>query len=179
MRTSILRCAIVAAFILLIPATAMHVSDEWNWTFFDFIFAFILLFSAGLAFVCIAKQGSTIAYRTAAALAVASMFLLVWVNAAVGIVGDDDSMSLMYPGVVLIGLSTAFLLRTKPSGMAQALVLTASAMACAAAVALLVEPHAAPGPLPILGIHVFFCALFLISAFLFHRATPKPFREVL
>jgi hypothetical protein len=175
MRTDIIRTLIVTGLILCIPAAAMRISEGWNWSLFDFIFAFVLLFSVGMGYAVIARQGSTILYRAGSVLAVASMLLLVWVNAAVGIAGDDDPMNVMYPGVVMFGIVAAFLLRRVTHGMAKALFLTAGALALAGAFVILFRPHAAPGLLPILGIHAFFIMLFCTSALLF-RVAPDPAR---
>lgn len=87
---SLVRILAVTGCILLIPAVGMLVSDDWDWGFFDFVFAAVLLSGCGLLYELAARQTGDIAYRLPAALAVLGAFLLAWVNAAVGIIGDDN-----------------------------------------------------------------------------------------
>jgi hypothetical protein len=119
--------AAVVAFILLIPLVAMQFSDEWNWNLFDFAFAGTLLFGAALAYEWVAKKGGTTAYRAAVGVAVATALFLVWVNAAVGIIGDDESFNLMYFGVLATGIGGALTTRFRPQGMARAFLAVAIA----------------------------------------------------
>ena len=60
----------------------------WNWASFDFVFWGALLFGTGLTYELIARKGGTIAYRVAVGIACATGFVLVFINAAVGIIGD-------------------------------------------------------------------------------------------
>ena len=113
--------AAVVALILLIPLVAMQFSDEWNWDLFDFIFAGTLLFGAGLTYELVAKKVGTTAYRAAVGVAMATAVVLVWVNAAAGIIGDDGFFNLMYFGVLAIGIVGALVARFQPQGMARAL----------------------------------------------------------
>src|SRR3989344_4880323 len=97
--------AAVVAVILLIPLI-LTIRDGgvegvgWNWTFFDFVFMGILLYGAALAYELVARKMSNSAYRAAVGLAVVTAVLLVWINAAVGIIGDDDGVNLLYFGVL-------------------------------------------------------------------------------
>ena len=75
---STLAIIFTATLILLIPFFAMQVTDEVNWDLFDFVVAWTLLVSAGLAYTFVARQGGTMAYRAATFLAVSTTFLLVW-----------------------------------------------------------------------------------------------------
>ena len=81
---NIIRIAIVTACILLVPllAEAVHGMD-WP----DFVFAGALLFGTGLTYELVARKGGTIAYRVAVGIACATGFVLVFINAAVGIIG--------------------------------------------------------------------------------------------
>lgn len=97
-----LRPAIVTVLILLVPLVAMLLTDEVDWGFFDFVFMGILLFGAGLTYELMARKVHSVTYRTAVGIAVVAFVLLVWINAAVGIIGDDP-LNAMYMGVVAIG----------------------------------------------------------------------------
>lgn len=167
---AILMVAIVTGLLLLIPAIGMQVSDEWNWSFFDFIFMGALIFGTGLTFVLIARKMNNVMYRSAVGLAGAAGFLLLWINAAVEIIGDDNPANLMYLGVLATAFLGAILARFEARGMMRALFATASAHAVVAVIALIFFPAAAPGPLGILTLNGFFIMLWVGSALLFRNA---------
>jgi hypothetical protein len=174
--------AAVVALILLIPLVAMQFSDEWNWNLFDFVFMGTLLFGAGLAYELVAKIGSTAAYRAAVGVAVATAAVLVWVNAAVGIIGNDESFNLMHFGVLAVGIVGALIARLHPRGMAGALFAMSIAQLLVPAMVLatpnlrnvLMEP---PGIAGIFALNAFFAALWLVSAWLFRKAARKQIPE--
>src|SRR5918996_2670547 len=174
-RLRIAAWAAVVALILLIPLIAMQFSDEWNWDLFDFVFAGALLFGAGLTYELVAKKGGTAAYRAAVGIAVTTALILVWVNAAVGIIGDDESVNFMYFGVLAIGMIGALIARLRPQGMARALFAMAIAQMLVPMIVLtipnlrgvLVEP---PGVVGVFGLNAFFVMLWIGSAWLFRKA---------
>jgi hypothetical protein len=167
--------AAVVALILVVPLVAMQFSDEWNWDLFDFVFAGTLLFGAGLAYELVAKRGDTAAYRIAVGLAVATALVLVWVNAAVGIIGHDESFNLMYFGVLAIGIVGALIARLRPQGMARVLFAVAIAQIMVPVIVAMIpnlrgslmEP---PGVVGVFGLNAFFAALWIGSAWLFRKA---------
>jgi hypothetical protein len=77
---SIIRIALLTAFLLLIPLAAMQFSAEVTWNLFDFVVAGTLLFGSGLAYELIARKGGNTTYRSAVGVAVAAALLLVWIN---------------------------------------------------------------------------------------------------
>jgi len=108
--------AVVVALILLIPLVAMQFTSEVNWTLSDFVFAGVLLFGAGLTYELARKAGG-IAYRAAVGVALAAAFLLVWINGAVGIIGNEDNpANLMYGGVLAVGIIGAMIARFQATG---------------------------------------------------------------
>lgn len=113
------------------------------------------------------------AYRAAIGLALAAVFILVWLSLGVGIIGrDGDPANLMYFGVLAVGIIGAIIARLQPHGMARALIATALAQALVAAIALIAGlglPWS--GPVEILLLNGFFVALFTGAAWLFRRAT--------
>ena len=159
--------AIATALILLLPLTA-----GWAWTLFDFVFAGVLIFGTGLAFVLAARKVGNIAYRAAVGVALAAAFLLVWVTGAVGIIGsEDNNANLMYFGVLAVGFLGAIVARFRPHGMARALFATALAQALVALIVLafgLGLPWSPP--VEILALNGFFFAMFAGSAVLFRYA---------
>jgi len=107
-----------AACLLLLPLLAMRFSDEVNWTGFDFLaFATLLLVSGGLFELALRVSGHR-AYRAATALALAAALLLVWANAAVGIIGSEDNpTNRLFDGVLALGLVGALIARLRAAGM--------------------------------------------------------------
>jgi hypothetical protein len=113
---------------------------------------------------------SNTAYRFAVGIALTAAFLIVWLNAAAGLIGieDDDPANLLYVGVLAIGFIGAIIARLQPRGLARALLATALAQALVGAIAL--ELPNTAGPLQILVLHGVFVALFVGAALLFRYA---------
>jgi len=161
-----------AAGLLLLPLVAGA-----PWTGFDFLFAGAILAAVGGAFELAVRMSPSIAYRAGVAVALAASFLLVWVNAAVGIIGsEDDPANLMYFGVLAVALLGAAVAAFRADGMARAMFAAAIAQALVAAIALLagmgaLEP---PGRTGILALNLFFAMLWILSAALFRKAAREP-----
>jgi hypothetical protein len=165
---SVLGVAIATAILLLIPLLA-----NWPWTLGDFVFAGAMIFGTGLAYVLVARTGGNVAYRFAVGVALAAAFLLVWINLAVGIIGEPDEVAnLMYIGVLAVGIAGAFVARFQQQEMARALLATAFAQALVAVIALIfgLGSESPPGVLGILILNGFFVSLFVGSALLFRYA---------
>ncbi|MEO3865383.1 hypothetical protein [Rheinheimera fenheensis] len=76
--------AVAAASLLLIPFTAMQLTDEVNWSNGDFIMMALLLFFSSSAFVVVARKVAP-AQRLWLALGVVLVFFYCWAELAVGI----------------------------------------------------------------------------------------------
>lgn len=163
--------ASIIAAILTVPLLA-----NWPWTGSDFVFAVVALFGSALVYELVARQGSTTTYRTAVGLAVATALLLVWINAAVGIIGDGDldSPNALYFGMLILGLISAIVSRFQPQGMSRTLFGMAIAQMLVPIIALFIwNPQTtswAPGVLPVFMLNAGFAVLFAGSALLFRRA---------
>jgi hypothetical protein len=119
---------------------------------------------------------SNTAYRIAVGLALTAAFLIVWLNAAAGLIGieDDDPANLLYVGVLAIGFIGANIARLQPRGLARVLFATALAQALVGVIALKL-PNTASS-VQILILHGVFVALFAGAALLFRYAARKGFR---
>jgi hypothetical protein len=119
----------------------------------------------------ILKRQST-SYKFALGLALAGPLLLLWVNLAVGIIGEpDDLANLIFAGVLAVGVFGAVVGRLQPLGMSRALFATALAQLLAAVIILLTGLGFPPsGPKWVLTFNGFFVVLWLASAWLFRRA---------
>ena len=154
-----------AAALMLLPLLAMRVTNEMDWGPGDFMFLSILLGGVGVAYELAARMTGSRAYRAALSVALAAAFILVWMNLAVGIIGSEDNpANLMYGGVLAVGIVGAVIARSRPLGMARAMVATAIVQALVFVIAL-VGGLGFTGP-----ITVFFAALWLISSWLFRKA---------
>jgi hypothetical protein len=116
---------------------------------------------------------SNTAYRFAVGLALTAAFLIVWLNAAAGLIGieDDDPANLLYGGVLAIGFIGAIVARLQPRGLARALFATALAQALVGAIALKLPNTASSVQIVI--VHGVFVALFAGAALLFRYAARK------
>ena len=111
------------------------------------------------------------AYRFAVGVALAAVFLLVWMNAAVGGILGDDPANMMYFGVLLVGFVGSVIAHLEPQGMSRALFATAFAMVLVPAIALIIgTPAFANGVVAVFGLHSVFAMLFVGSALLFRKA---------
>jgi hypothetical protein len=154
-----------AALLLLVPAVAMQFTEEMAWGPADFaLFGTMLVGACGTYELAARVTGNT-SYRAAAGVALATAFILVWLNLAVGVIGDEGNpANLMYGGVLAVGIIGALVARFQPQGMARALAGTALAQALAAVIALIAGWGNA------LILTGFFVALWLTSARLFRKA---------
>lgn len=126
----------IAVAIILTPLVAMQFTREVRWTPLDFVFAIVVIGGTGALFEVAVRLSGSLAYRAGAALALLASLTLVWVEGAVGIVGESGNpLSLMFAGVLLIELVGSLAGRFKAQGMAYAMGATAFAQLVAAAVA--------------------------------------------
>jgi hypothetical protein len=167
--------ALCVGLLLLIPLIGMQVSDEVAWSPFDFIFMGTLLFGAALLYEVVAKRMNNRAYRAAAGLAALTSVLLVWINGAVGIIGDGPANAL-YLGVLAVGFLGALSVRFRPKGMSHVLFVTALFQLFVPVVALIVwgsDISWSPGVFRVLGLNAFFAIMFTGSGLLFRQANEE------
>jgi hypothetical protein len=169
---SVVGVALTTACILLLFLLAMLLTDEMNWGLFDFVFAGALIFGTGLTYVLVAGKGGTTAYRFAVGIALAAVFLLIWLNLAVGIIGSEDNpANLLYGGVLAVGFLGAILAELRPRGMARVLFAMALAQTLVPVIALIIwRPQLTSGVLGVLTLNGFFVTLFVGSGLLFRSA---------
>ncbi|GAB5409625.1 MAG: hypothetical protein BalsKO_19900 [Balneolaceae bacterium] len=168
----LLRLTIGTLAILMIPLIAMQFSDEVTWTPLDFVIAGGLIFGTGMSYVLISRLSNNSIYRVALLLALLSAFLLVWLNAAVGLVGsENDSFNLIYFGVLVILIVGAFISRFKATGMANTLFVTAVIQGSTILIALFANMHQSSesSVVEIILVNGFFVTLFSISGGLFWK----------
>ena len=164
-----------AGLILLIPLIAMQFTDEVRWNVADFVVAGALLLSVGVPLELTVGKTGNAAYRWAVGVALATAFLLIWVNVAVGILGSEhNDANVLYGGVLVIGFVGALLSRFRPLGMTYAMAATALAQAAVAVGALVAGWGALEsGAFEVLVLNGFFVALWAGSAVLFREAAQE------
>lgn len=154
-----------AAGLILLPLLAMQLTTQVDWEASDYRFAVGLVVGLGLAFEFAARRTGKRAYRAGIGIALAAGLLLAWINLAVGIIGSENNpANYIYFAVIGVAVAGAVLARLRPAGMAVAMAAAAVAQVLAAIYAV-VAGFGFTGP-----ITIFFAGLWLISAWLFHKA---------
>ena len=154
----------MAAGLLLLPWVAMRFTKGIVWDETDFIFAGALIGGIGVTFELTVRTTRNNAYRAGVAAALAASFLLVWINAAVGMIGSEDNpLNLIFAGVLAIALLGAILARFRAEGMARAMMAAAIAQVLAGAVGTFTDVRGGI-------LSAIFAAPWLLSAALFGKA---------
>lgn len=174
----IISLVLVTGCFLLIPLLAMQFTNEVDWTLSDFIFAGGLLFGTGLMYILVTRilatrKADDTPYRVAVGFALFTGLFLIWVNAAVGIIGSEDNpFNVMYFGVIAVGIIGGLSARFQPQGMIRTMFAMALAQALITAIALIGGFYQTPPStvFHIMGVNGFFITLFVVSALLFRYA---------
>jgi hypothetical protein len=155
--------------VLLLPAFAMQFTSEVNWTASDFVFAAILLGLVGGVVELAARFARPGTARAGYILGGFTAFLTFWTNAAVGFIGDDDGVNVMFFLMVLAGLVAGAAARFRPRVMRWIAVLIAAGQYAVGIAALWMMPgHAVEW-----GVLTFFALLWSVCGWCFHRAAIK------
>ena len=159
-----------AALLLLLPAVAMRLhADGVDWHARDF-----LVFGAMLATACglyelATRTSGDIRYRAAAGIAVATGFLTVWANLAVGMIGSEgNAFNLWFAGVLAVALVGAALARLRAAGMATAMLVSGIAQAL-----VVVAAFAIGGDARGAAVSAVFVMPWWLSAALFHASARR------
>lgn len=126
-----------AAALLCVPAVAMRFPGSgFDWSASDFVMMGALFAGVLGGYEFLAARAPSVAYRAAAVLTMLGLFLLIWLNLAVGIIGsENDNANLMFAGVIAIIVGGACIARFEAGGMSKALFAAAGAQALVGVVA--------------------------------------------
>jgi hypothetical protein len=163
----------IAVALILTPLVAMQFTKEVNWTVGDFVFAAVMIGGVGLLFEFAVRASRSWAYRGGVAVGLATTFLLIWINGAVGIVGNEDNpVNLVFGVIILMALAGTIVARAKAKGMVRAMTVAgcAQALVGVAVFARGIAAHEPPGAFGLLILIEFFAGLWFISAMLFGKA---------
>ncbi|MXO73402.1 DUF2244 domain-containing protein [Alteraurantiacibacter buctensis] len=106
------------AALLALPAIAMRMTPEVYWTGSDFLFAGVLLGVLGAGTELAIVVGRSAPHKVGIAIAVLALFLTVWINGAVGMLGsEDEPTNLAFIGMALAGVTVGLALRFRPAAM--------------------------------------------------------------
>lgn len=158
--------------LLMLPALAMQMTGEVNWTASDFVFAAILLGFVGTVVELAARFARPGAPRIGYILAGFTAFFTFWSNAAVGIIGDEDSVNVFFFLLVVAALFAGMIFRFRPNAMRWIAAMLAIAQYVVGIAALSMMPgHAVEW-----GFLTIFALLWLTAAWCFNRAVVAPAR---
>lgn len=154
--------------LLMVPWLA-----RFPWSRSDFIVAGTIFAIVGAAFELAVRASGNTSYRLGAAAAIATAFLTVWINLAVGIIGNEDNpLNLMFFGVIGAALVGVIVARFKADGMARAMTVAGAIQALIGIAVFILDAGATepPGRIGLLLLIEFFAGTWLLSAWLFRRA---------
>ena len=143
------------------------------WDLVDFAVFGAMLLVVGSLYALVRRKTASARCRVAFGVALGAAFVLVWVNGAVGIIGDENNdANMMYFGVLAVGVLGTIVARFQPLGMARAMYATATAQIAVAVIALIAGLGSAATAWPgdILVLTGIFVTLWLSSAWLFRTA---------
>jgi hypothetical protein len=158
----------VPVVLLLLPLIAGA-----PWTGSDYATAGALFLVAGLTIELAMRSSRDGAFRAGAGIAVAAAFLLLWVNLAVGFLGDEGNRAnLLFVLVIALALAGGMVARFRAAGLARAMFVTAAAQVLVGMVAL-GAGWATPGRAGLYEVVLgtgLFTALWLAASWLFARS---------
>jgi hypothetical protein len=162
-----------AVALLLLPLIAMQFTHEVNWTLSDFIFAGVIFAIVGGTFELAVRASGNWAYRAAVALALAGGFFTVWINLAVGIVGNEDNpINLVFFVTILIAVAGSISARFAAEGMKRAMAVTGIFQALVGLFIFFADIGSGdpPGAIKLLILILALAGFWLASALLFRKA---------
>jgi hypothetical protein len=165
---TMLRVALGALAVLMVPLVASRVVEGWNWSAGSFVFVYVLFFVTGMVYAAIARKMAAWSYKAGVAVALVTGFGLGWSN-MVHVADSENPANLVYYSVLAVGAVGAWLARLEARGLAR----TLFAMAATLALIAVILPSGAPPYLArnmAIG-HVVFVALFTASGLLFRHAS--------
>ncbi|MDX5326259.1 MAG: hypothetical protein LPK80_08350 [Bacteroidota bacterium] len=166
---------IVTGFALSIPLIAMQFTVKVNWDLLDFSVAGLLLVSSGLAFRWLVWKSNDPWFRIGSIIGILAVFLLIWSNLAVGLIGCGPNLpNLLFGLIPLIGIIGAIRSHFSSKGLFGSMVTMAIATLTMGIVSFLLSDlkNRESSFTAILLVTGFFSFLFLVSA-LFFKVSEK------
>lgn len=167
---TVVRVALVALGLLMVPLVASRVVEGWNWPPQAFVLTYVLFFGTGMAYALIARRMGAWAYKAGVALALMTGFAMGW-GTMVHTSESENPANLLYFGVLAVGAVGAWLVRLDARGLARTMFVMATLLALLGSTLPRLSPGAMPGPEgnPMLVLAVF-VGLFATAGLLFRHA---------
>ncbi|HXU21819.1 MAG TPA: hypothetical protein VN788_14650 [Verrucomicrobiae bacterium] len=165
---TMLRVALGALAVLMVPLVASQFVEGWNWPAGAFVRVYVLFFATGMVFALVARRMGALSYKAGVGVALVAGFALGW-STMVQTAHSGHPERLWYLSVLVVGFIGACLARLKAAGLA----VTLFAMAAVLALISVVLPSGAPSDMALrmaVG-HGVFVALFTASGLLFRHAS--------
>jgi len=165
---TMLRAALVALGLLMVPLVASRMTPGWNWPPRAFVLVYVLFFGTALAYGLIARKMGAWTYKAGVGVALVAGFALGW-STMVQTADSGHPERLWYLSVLVVGFIGACLARVKAPGLA----VTLFAMAATLALIAVILPSGAPPDMAgrmAIG-HGVFVVLFLASGLMFRHAS--------
>jgi hypothetical protein len=171
--SKIIRALVISSLLLVVPFVASLFVDGMNWSRFDYVFAWLMFSFISLAFTFVLSSTANMSYKLAVGAAVVGAFTLVWIDGAVGIIGESES-NVMYLGVIALLILGAAISRLRATGMSITLFAAALAQALVPVIALVLgEKDFAPGVLTVFILNAGWVVLFAFAGLLFRSAAQE------
>ncbi|HNY41554.1 MAG TPA: hypothetical protein PKJ41_14230 [Bryobacteraceae bacterium] len=165
---TILRVALVALGLLMVPLVASRLVPGWNWDSWGFVRVYFLFFATGMVFALVARKMGAWTYKAGVGVALVTAFVLGW-GTMVQVADSGHPERLWYHSVLVVGVIGASLARLKAPGLAW----TMFAMAATLALISVFLPSGAPPDMArrmAIG-HGVQVVLFTVAGLLFRRAS--------
>lgn len=163
--------------LLCVPAIAMRFPGSgFEWTVSDFVVMGTLFAAILGAYEFLASRAPGFVYRAASVLTTLGVFLLIWMNMAVGIIGSENNdANLMFVAVVAIIVGGACIAQFRPAGMSRALLAAAAAQLAIGVIALAGDlgTDGRGWPRDVIVLTTFYTGLWLVAATLFRLSARK------
>jgi hypothetical protein len=128
MRKTVVRVALVALGLLMVPLVASRLVEGWNWPPSAFVFVYFLFFATGMAYALIARRMGEWTYKAGVGVALVSGFAMGWSN-MVQVADSGHPENLAYYSVLVVGLIGACVARLRARGLAFTLFAMAATLA--------------------------------------------------
>jgi len=165
---TMLRVALGALAVLMVPLVASQFVEDWNWDAGAFVRVYVLFFVTGMVFALVARRMGAWSYKAGVGVALVAGFALGWSN-MVQVADSGHPENLLYHSVLAVGVVGALLARLKARGLA----LTLFAMAATLALIAVMLPSGAPPDMArrMAVAHGVYVVLFTASGLMFRHAS--------
>jgi len=165
---TILRVALGALVLLMVPLVASRFVPGWNWPPAAFLRVYVLFFVTGMVFALVARRMGAWSYKVGVGVALVAGFALGWSN-MVHVADSENPANLWYYSVLAVGAVGALLARLRAPGLARTLFVMAATLAL---IAVILPSGAPPDMARRMAIgHGVYVVLFTASGLLFRHAS--------